>query len=109
MGLIENLEAMLARGQDSALLRFSLGGALHKAEDHERAVVHLAKAVAYDPGYSAAWKLYGRALAALGRDRDALAAFDTGIATAEGKGDMQAAKEMRVFRKRVAKQLGEGA
>ena len=109
MGMIENFEAMLARGQDSALLRFSLGIAFFNIDAHERAVVHLARAVAYDPGYSAAWKIYGRALAALGRERDALAAFDTGIAAAEAKGDIQAAKEMRVFRKRVARHLEPGA
>ena len=105
MGLIENLEGMLARGQDNALLRFSLGGAYLKTGDNERAVAHLARAVAHDPLYSAAWKLYGRALAAQGRNRDAVAAFDTGIAAAEAKGDIQAAKEMRVFRKRAEKQL----
>jgi Tfp pilus assembly protein PilF len=109
MGLIENLEGMLARGQDNALLRFSLGGAYLKAGDNDRALTHLAQAVVHDPQYSAAWKLYGRALAALGRNGDAVAAFDTGIATAEAKGDLQAAKEMRVFRKRAASALGEGA
>jgi predicted Zn-dependent protease len=109
MGLIENLEGMLARGQDNALLRFSLGGAYLKAGDSDRALTHLALAVAQDPQYSAAWKLYGRALAALGRNGDAVAAFDAGIATAEARGDLQAAKEMRVFRKRAAKALGEGA
>ena len=33
MGMIENLEAMLAQGNDSALLRFSLGQAWLKAGD----------------------------------------------------------------------------
>ena len=107
MGLIENLEGMLARGQDNALLRFSLGGAYLKAGDNDRAVVHLAQAVAHDPTYSAAWKLYGKALAEVGRLQDAVAAFDSGIAVAEAKGDIQAAKEMRVFRKRAEKRLAE--
>ena len=107
MGLTENLEAMLARGQDNALLRFSLGGAYLKAGDGERAAAHLAQAVAHDPQYSAAWKLYGRALTESGRPGDAIAAFDTGIRVAEAKGDIQAAKEMRVFRKRAEKRLAE--
>ena len=101
--IIANFEAMLARGQDSALLRYSLGNEYLKAEDAERALTHLARAVRLDPGYSAAWKLYGKALAALGRHGEAIEAFDRGIATAESKGDVQAAKEMRVFRKRVEK------
>jgi hypothetical protein len=45
------------------------------------------------------------ALAALGHHVEAVAAFDQGIATAESKGDVQAAKEMRVFRKRAQKAL----
>jgi predicted Zn-dependent protease len=105
MGIIDNFEAMLARGQDSALLRYSLGNEYLKADDPARAVDHLAEAVRLDPAYSAAWKLYGKALSALGRHAEAISAFDQGIATAESKGDVQAAKEMRVFRKRAEKAL----
>ena len=109
MGIIDNFEAMLARGQDSALLRYSLGNEYLKAELCARAAEHLAEAVRLDPGYSAAWKLYGKSLAAMGRSAEAIAAFDRGIATAESKGDVQAAKEMRVFRKRAEKALSGGA
>jgi Tfp pilus assembly protein PilF len=105
MGIIENLEAMLVRGQDSALLRYGLGNEYLKADRADQALTHLAEAVRLDPGYSAAWKLCGKALAALGRHAEAIAAFDQGIATAETKGDVQAAKEMRVFRKRAEKAL----
>lgn len=105
MGMIENFEAMLARGQDSSLLRYGLGNEYLKAEQHHKAIEHLAEAVRQDPGYSAAWKLYGKALSAGGRYREALDAFDRGIETAEAKGDIQAAKEMRVFRKRAQKAL----
>lgn len=105
MGMIENFEAMLARGQDSALLRYGLGNEYLKAEKYEKAVEQLAEAVRMDPGYSAAWKIYGKALIAAGRHREALEVFDQGIATAERKGDVQAAKEMRVFRKRSEKAL----
>lgn len=101
MGMIENFEAMLARGQDSALLRCGLGNEYLKAGRNDRAVEHLAEAVRQDPGYSAAWKFYGKALTAAGRQEDALRAFDRGIETAETKGDIQAAKEMSVFRKRL--------
>ncbi len=100
MSLIDNLQAMLARGQDSALLRYGLGNEYLKAEQPAAAAEHLAEAVRQDPTYSAAWKLYGKALAALSRHAEALDVFDQGIAAAERKGDLQAAKEMRVFRKR---------
>jgi predicted Zn-dependent protease len=103
--LIANLERLLENGRDDALLRYSLGNAYLKAGDAERSVVNLARAVEQDPGYSAAWKLYGKALSDCGRLREALAAFDQGIAAAQGKGDIQAAKEMQVFRRRVERQL----
>jgi predicted Zn-dependent protease len=105
MGIIANFESMLARGQDSALLRYSLGNEYLKVDEADKAVAHLAEAVRLDPAYSAAWKLYGKALAALGRHAEAVAAFDQGITTAESRGDVQAAKEMRVFRKRSEKAL----
>ena len=103
--MIANLERMLETGRDTALLRYSLGNEYLKAGEPEKSVAHLEYAVAQDPQYSAAWKLYGKALSECGRAQDALAAFDQGIATAERKGDIQAAKEMRVFRKRVERQL----
>jgi len=99
----ENLEAMLAAGQDNALLRFTLGSALYKEGNAIRAAEHLRVAVKLDPGYSAAWKIYGKALQSLDELEAARTAFETGIETAKQKGDVQAAKEMTVFLKRVQK------
>jgi len=107
MSLIENFEKMLAAGQDSALLRYGLGNAYHKAGDAPRARDHLAEAVRLDPTYSAAWKLYARLLADLDDLEAAEAAYEQGIAVAEGRGDIQAAKEMKVFLKRVRKKKTE--
>jgi len=103
VGLIDNFEKMLAAGQDSALLRYGLGNACQKAGDLERACTHLAEAVRQDPGYSAAWKAYGRLLAEMEKPDAAVAVFKQGIAVAEDKGDIQAAKEMKVFLRRVEK------
>jgi predicted Zn-dependent protease len=105
MGIIENFEALLATGQDSALLRFSLGSEYLKAGDVERAVIHLRAAVRLDPTYSAAWKALGKALSEGGACNEALEAYVQGIAVAERKGDKQAAKEMQVFRRRLEKSL----
>jgi len=105
MAMIDNLEKLLAGGQDNALLRYSLGAEYLKAEDFEQAVTQLRAALDHDPQYSAAWKLYGRALAGAGRQADAVAAFDQGMAVAEGRGDIQAAREMKVFRKRAQRAL----
>jgi len=99
--MIDTFEAMLARGQDNALLRFSLGNAYLQAGQTATAVDHLREALRHDPDYSAAWKLLGKALQANGEDAAAASAFETGIRVAETRGDVQAAKEMRVFLKRL--------
>ena len=103
MALVDNLEAMLARGQDNALLRYSLGGEYLKLNQFDKAAEHLRKAVTHDPKYSAAWKLLGKALAECGHKDEAIKAYEDGIKVAEEKGDKQAAKEMAVFLKRLLK------
>ncbi len=100
------LEALLAGGRDDALLRFSLGGACLKDGDTAAAAEHFQRALEHDAGYSAAWKLLGQAFAGAGRNADAVKAWTKGIETAEAKGDVQAAKEMRVFLKRLQRQGG---
>lgn len=103
MAIVDNLEAMLGRGQDSALLRYSLGGEYLKINQAAKAAEHLRQAVAKDPKYSAAWKLLGQALTDSGRKDEAIKAYEDGIKVAEEKGDKQAAKEMMVFLKRLQK------
>jgi predicted Zn-dependent protease len=101
--IIENLEKMLGQGRDTALLRFGLGNEYLKQDRPEQAVEHLRKAVELDASYSAAWKLLGKALTATGDNAGAMAAYASGIAAAEEKGDKQAVKEMQVFRRRLEK------
>ena len=101
MDSAERFEQMLADGKDSALLRFGLGSHYLQAGETARAAEHLRAAVAQDPGYSAAWKLLGKALAQAGEHDAAIAAYRDGIAAAARKGDKQAAKEMEVFLRRL--------
>ncbi len=103
MAIRENLEAMLARGEDNALLRFTLGDLCLKADEPATAAEHLAEAVRQKPDYSAAWKLYGRALVAAGKAQEAEAVFEEGLSVAEARGDMQAVREMQVFLRRLRK------
>jgi predicted Zn-dependent protease len=103
MATVASLEAMLARGQDNALLRYSLGNEYLKLGQFDKAVEHLQKAVAHDPKYSAAWKFLGHALVEANRGGEAIAAYEEGIRVAEARGDLQAAKEMTVFLKRLRK------
>ena len=99
--MIEGLEKLLAAGKDNALLRFGLGKAYLDAHDFPVAADHLTRCVAFDPAYTAAWKLLGKARQGAG-DRDgAREAWAQGIATAQAHGDRQAEKEMTVFLKRL--------
>lgn len=101
MSVIGNLEALLARGKDSSMLRFGLGKAYLEAGEPSRAVEHLRQAVHLQPEYSAAWKLLGRALQDSGDIPAAKDAYGRGLQVAETNGDVQAAREMRVFLKRL--------
>ena len=107
MTMIDNLHSMLERGVDSALLRYSLGSELLKAGDADAAIAHLREALKFDGDYSAAWKIL--ALAEIGNHTEALDVLEQGIEVAERRGDIQAAKEMGVFRKRSQKALESDA
>ena len=103
MALRQNLELMLERGQDSPLLRFALGQECLKTGDLVTAIDHLRHAVDQNPRYSAAWKALGEAHTRSGSVERAAAVYERGIAAAREAGDMQAAKEMEVFLKRLRK------
>jgi len=105
---IVNLLKLVGTPRDGALLRFSLGSEYLKCAEFEPAIAHLGAAVEKDPGYSAAWKLLGKAFAEHGRGDEALAAYRKGIAVAQGKGDRQAVKEMTVFARRLEKAIASG-
>lgn len=105
MSQIKTFEAMLESGQDSDMLRFTLGNAYFAEEKHVQAITHLREAVTINPGYSSAWKVLGRSLAAIGSLDEALDAFDQGLQIASQNGDKQVEKEITVFRKRVVKQI----
>jgi predicted Zn-dependent protease len=100
---IARFEGLLAAGKDGALLRFGLGQQYLAAGNAQRAIEHLRAALAFDPGYSAAWKLLGKALVDAGQPDEAAETYRKGIAVAEEKGDKQAAKEMTVFLRRLEK------
>ena len=103
MDAVDRFEALLASGKDGALLRFGLGNAHLQAGDAVKAAMHFRRAVEFDPAYSAAWKLLGKALAQSGDEAGATAAYRTGIEAAERRGDKQAAREMAVFLRRLEK------
>jgi len=103
---VERLRALCGGPRDGALLRFSLGNALLAAGAPADAAIELRRAVEFDPAYSAAWKLLGRALVEAGDPVQARVAWGDGVAAAGRAGDIQAQKEMQVFVRRLDKRGG---
>lgn len=101
--LINNLRSQLGGPRDGAMLRYSLGNALLDAGDAAQAVLQLREALTFDAGYSAAWKALGKAQLAVGDSAAAADAWREGMGVAEKRGDVQAAKEMQVFLRRLQK------
>ena len=101
--LIASLRKQCGGPRDGALLRFSLGNALLGEGDALAAVDELRHALTFDPTYSAAWKLLGKACLAANQPEAAADAWRSGIAAAAQRGDKQAEKEMTVFLRRLEK------
>ena len=104
---IKRLEQLLANGRDDQLLRFSLGSDCLQEGRFDEAIEHLSKAVFHNQNYSAAYKLLGKAHTGNGDIASAEVAYKEGIESAERAGDKQAAKEMRVFLKRLEKESNQ--
>lgn len=100
---IASLRQQCGGPRDGALLRFSLGSALLADGPVEEAIDELQRAVAFDPTYSAAWKLLGKAYLGAAQPAAAAEAWRNGIKAAAERGDKQAEKEMDVFLRRLAR------
>lgn len=85
------------------MLRYTLGNAYFNEKQYPAAIAHLRKALEFDPEYSVAWKMLGKALAANGDESEAVEVYRKGLEVAARKGDKQAEKEMQVFLKRLLK------
>ena len=104
-GILNNLKNMIGTERENQLLHYSIGNEYLKSEDYNLAEEHFRKALSLDPDYSAAWKLLGKTLNAAEKYEQAIEVFTQGIAVAENKGDIQAAKEMKVFLKRASNNI----
>jgi predicted Zn-dependent protease len=105
---IPALEALLQRGVDNALLRFTLGAHYLAKQEPGTAIAHLEQCLQRSPDYSAAWKLLGKAHASRGHTQAAHNAWTEGLAVAERNGDKQAGKEMQVFLRRLQRTVAPG-
>jgi len=103
----ERLLAMLEQGHDNLLLRFGLGKAYTEADEPQEAIVHLQKAIAFDPEHASSWFWLGRAYMAAEQWTQAQEALEKSGLLAKEKGEEQTVKMVSVFQRRLAKQLGE--
>ena len=103
MAVLENLLRMLDGPRDGTLLRHAIGLELMKGGDNAGAALRFREAVERDPEFSAGWKMLGKALAEAEQPQAALEAYTRGIEVAEARGDIQAAREMKVFARRLTR------
>jgi uncharacterized protein HemY len=103
MNIAANLEKLLSKGRDDAMLRFGLGSAYFNDGEFGKAATHLEACIAQDNTYSAAYKLLGKALLKLGENARAQAVFAEGLPIAVQQGDKQSEKEMTVFLAKIVR------
>ena len=98
---IQQIEGILKTSPDNEVLQYTLGLEYLNRGDSEDAIRPLRTAIRLKPDYSAAYRELGKALARSGSKKEAVQIYQTGIEVAERQGDIQTAKEMKVFLKRL--------
>ena len=104
----EMFRKLLDRDPENPMVLYSLGSELFKEGQHSEASEYLGRAVRNKPDYSVAYRTLGRALFELGEDEEAARVFAEGREVAQGNGDLQTAKEIDVFVRRLEKRRGGG-
>ena len=98
---IRKLEEFLKTEPENALFQFCLGVEYLKSGDPAKAISPLQAAVRAKATYSAAYRELGKAQSGAGMPSEAAETFRQGIRVALEGGDLQTAREMRVFLKRI--------
>jgi predicted Zn-dependent protease len=94
---------LLERDPENPMVLYSLGSELFKEKKYLEAKGYLDRAVRNKPDYSVAYRTLGRTLYELGEDNEARRVFDEGREVAQKNGDLQTAKEIDVFARRLEK------
>lgn len=97
----ETLLKMVGTSRDSAMLRYTLARHLSDSGKLAEAQLQLETAVKMNPVYTAAWKELGKVRDQAGNPAGAAKAWQRGVEISQENGDVQAAKEMTVFLKRL--------
>ena len=91
---IEAFRAFVTRSPDDAFARYSLAMALRTAGRAAEAAAEFDELRRRKPDYVAAYLMAGQTLETLGRDADAVRAYEDGIAAASRVNDMHARDEL---------------
>jgi tetratricopeptide (TPR) repeat protein len=95
MDRVAMLKEILAENPNDAFARYGLAMEYANAGDTATALAEYEKIVAATPDYVPAYQMAGQLLMNLGRDEDARAWLDRGIAAAQRTGNQHAASEMQ--------------
>ena len=98
---IQQLEEVIQDNSENAFLQYSLGHEYLEIGDFKNAIPRLKKAIQLQDTYSAAYRDLGKALSLDTNFKEAEAILIQGIKIANERGDLQTAKEMAVFLKRI--------
>ena len=105
----EMFRKLLKRDPENPMILFSLGNELFKEGRYAEARDHLRRAIENKPDYSVAYRTLGRAHYELREDAEARRVFAEGREVAQKNGDLQTAREIDVFMRRLEKrEAGEG-
>ena len=99
---IKQLENLVEQNPENALMHYTLGIEYLRQGENQKGVSVLKKTISLEPEYSAAYRELGKALLNSDMKQEAMEVFNKGIAVAEERGDIQTAREMRVFLKRIS-------
>jgi uncharacterized protein HemY len=100
---LKQLEDLVKQNPNNALMHYTLGIEYLGTNEGKKAIAVLKEAINLEPDYSAAYRELGKAFMNSNLKKEAVEIFNKGIAVAEEKGDIQTAKEMHVFLKRISK------
>jgi len=98
---VAQLKELIELDPDDAVLHYGLGCECLRRGEFTVAAEALQRALELQPDYSAAHRELGKALEKLNRREEAVAAYRRGHQIATGKGDLQTAREIEVFLKRL--------
>ena len=97
MDRIATLNEILSQDPNNAFARYGLAMEFANSGQAERALEEFGRLIAAHPDYAAGYFMAAQTLVKTGRNEDARAMLEKGIAVAQRKGDSHAASEMQAM------------